>query len=318
MNIDKKLLYQGVLGLAIGDALGVPAEFKSRTQLQRNPITEFVGGGCWNQKPGTWSDDTSMTLATIDALNKHNWEVDDSTLYDIMENFRRWYIDGDYAAYRIRFDIGNTCEKAIRDWYRHILRGNDNFICTGVGNKAYGNGSLMRILPCMFLTLRNTIQISNLTHYDTSVNLCGECCELYIRFLKNLMKFDNKFEAFAVTFDETYDIFNVQESNLKNTSKIFNSTDETDFINLDETAINSSGYVVDTLEAAIWCFLNTDSYKECVLKAVNLGEDTDTVAAVAGGLAGVYYGIGGSNGIPREWVQQLRDETTLRRICFNN
>ena len=87
------------------------------------------------------------------------------------------------------------------------------------------------------------------------------------------------------------------------------------FLRLQESDIKSSGYVVHTLEAAIWCFMNTDSYKECVLKAVNLGDDTDTVAAVAGGLAGLYYGINETDGIPKDWIYKLRDKNTFDKIC---
>ena len=84
---------------------------------------------------------------------------------------------------------------------------------------------------------------------------------------------------------------------------------------LERTFVKSSGYVVDTLEAALWCFLNTETYRDCVLAAVNLGEDTDTVAAVAGGLAGIYYGVGGEAGIPESWIEQIARKDWIRKIC---
>ena len=302
--MDTRRLYDGVIGSAIGDALGVPAEFMSRSQLERRPVTDMKDGGVWEQPEGTWSDDTSMMLATIDALNKHEWDVTDECLADIMNNFLRWYLHGDYAACGKRFDIGNTCETAICNWHRHTLK-EDGFKFTGVQGKACGNGALMRILPCMFLPNETAVKISKLTH-DNSI--CSACSVLYLELIRYIIYNEvDKFEALRLLREEHKDTEYYAPL-------LFMRLSVEDFINLKPSNINSSGYVIDTLEAAVWCFMTTDNYKDCVLKAVNLGDDTDTVAAVAGGLAGVYYG---SDTIPKDWISKLRDIDKLKKIVFN-
>ena len=296
MEIDRQRLYEAVLGLAIGDALGVPAEFMHREVLKQNPITTMIGGGCWEVSPGTWSDDTAMTLATIDALNMADWNFSVLVPHIIMMNFEMWYRNDKFAALNHRFDIGNTCEKAIK----HYIKTGNIETC-GCGNGACGNGALMRILPTMFLGDMDALAISRLTHNNRTTDLASLA---YIRYAKEIMAGADKKEALEVVFN-TLNGAEEYEDMIKRLNK-----------NVDENRILSTGYVVDTLEAAIWCFLNTDNYKDCVLKAVNLGDDTDTVAAVAGGLAGIYYGINDDNGIPHNWIDRLNDHERLKSLCF--
>lgn len=302
---NKEKLYNAILGLAIADALGVPAEFKPRVELKENPITDMVSGGIWNQPAGTWSDDTAMTLATIDALNKNNWENTGSLLDDIMKNFMLWYYDSVFAANENRFDIGNTCRQAILNYEK-----NKNTNTCGLRGSNCGNGALMRILPTAFIetetNLNNlVVKISSLTHNN---DICNTASIIYISFVKLLLKHQDKDLAYAKLIEKLGNKVYLEEFERILTNR---------FKDCEEGYIKSTGYVVDTLEAAIWCFLNTDSYKECVLKAVNLGGDTDTVAAVAGGLSGIYYGINEKDGIPREWIKKLSDIETLESIVFN-
>lgn len=291
-------LYNAILGLAIGDALGVPAEFMGRQSLRITPVNRMMSGGIWGQPAGTWSDDTAMTLATLDAIKENNFVVNDKTLNDIMNNFLKWYKYGKYAVANHRFDIGNTCRKAI-DTYRN----NEDINNCGCSDaKSCGNGALMRIIPASIFDDDTVLKISRLTHNNKT---CDDCSLIYSKFL-NLLQVMNKEDAF--------------EELIKYVNKNTNTLDLyrlklKSFKDLDEIDIKSSGYAVHTLEAAIWCFLNTKSYRDCVLKAVNLGEDTDTVAAVAGGLAGIYYGINDIDGIPSEWIMQLRDKHSLDKIC---
>lgn len=295
-NIDRDKLYDGLLGLAIGDALGVPAEFMSRKHLNRKPITDMINGGCWDQPAGTWSDDTSMTLATIDALNKNDWIINKDTLIDIMINFVKWERHGKFAAHENRFDIGNTCLEAIDNFSVN----KNPYTCGVTGDKRCGNGALMRILPCIYIDSdMDILSISRLTHDNETCDLASLA---YIAYAKELVNGKDKYEALGVIKE----IIDKNPAYNKTLYKLFN--------NVSENEIYSTGYVVDTFEAAIWCVLNTDNYKDCVLKAVNLGDDTDTVAAIAGGLAGLYYG---KDKIPTEWVSTLRDIGTLKRICFN-
>ena len=293
----KENLYNALLGSAIGDALGVPAEFKSRYELKYKPITDMVDGGIWNQPAGTWSDDTAMSLATIDALFKNDFIVNDKTMHDIAGNFVDWYINGTYAALKNRFDIGNTCRSAIVEYIKH----GDAYNCGCKDEHACGNGALMRIIPATVLDEDAILKISRLTHDNIT---CDKCSLLYAKFINLLQTMDKK-EAFDKLTRYCLDIEVYSLCRLKHDS----------FLRLQESDIKSSGYVVHTLEAAIWCFMNTKSYKECVLKAVNLGDDTDTVAAVAGGLAGLYYGINEEDGIPKDWIYKLRDKNTFDKIC---
>ena len=165
-----------------------------------------------------------------------------------------------------------------------------------------GNGSLMRILPIAFyvkdLTLEEkyeiTSKVSSITHAHKISKL--SCC-IYIDFAINLINGLNKIEALKKTKQNINEFF----KNENYINKFYRILDD-NIYELDEVAIKSSGYVIDTLEASIWCFINGNSFEECVLKAVNLGNDTDTIGAITGGLAGLYYGF---INIPKKWVNTL-------------
>ncbi len=265
-----------VLGFAVGDALGVPFEFKKRDSFT---ASDMVGYGTHNQPEGTWSDDSSMLFATLDSILT-NKTID---LNDIMDRFVRWFDNGEYCPYDKCFDIGHTTLTSIGRY----KQGNDPIRCGGKGFNDNGNGSLMRILPIAFIehTVDDILNLSSLTH-SHEISLMS--CRLYIQLAENLMKGTKKEDAVAkltCCVDECENIPKIAD--------------------FPRDKIRSTGYVVDTFEAAVWCLMTTENYKDCVLKAVNLGDDTDTVAAVAGGLAGIYYGIGGENGIPEEWINKL-------------
>ncbi len=274
---NKEYLKSAMLGLAVADALGVPYEFRKRGTF------EFEGGmkgyGSHNQPAGTWSDDSSMVFATLDSFIR----CDKIDCDDIMERFVLWFEEKEYCPHGKRFDIGNTTVAA-------IIRYKNGYPATRCGGRSFtdnGNGSLMRILPIAFVEHKvdDILDLSSLTHAH-EISLMS--CRLYIQIAENLMNGMSKEEAIT---------------NLRC------CVDECEKIPLmkgyPEISIRSSGYVIDSFEAAVWCFVNTESFSECVAKAIELGEDTDTVAAIAGGLAGIYYGIGGENGIPEEWIDAL-------------
>lgn len=260
-----KTLKDAIYGLAVGDALGVPFEFRTRGLYE---ATGMQNGGLHNQPIGTWSDDTSMTLATCHSIKEKN-AID---IEDIRNKFLDWYQKGMYSPDQKVFDIGLTIQEALKTG---IVR-TDEY--------ANGNGSLMRILPLAFTkaTDEEIRQVSAITHgHDISKNACVE----YIHIARKLIE--------GQTLEEALKDATIVSVELKNKK---------------EEEIFSSGYVIHTFEAAIWCLLNTNNYKDAILKAVNLGEDTDTVAAVAGGLAGIIYGI---DEIPKEWVQKLREKEII-------
>jgi len=273
---NTEYLKSAMLGLIVADALGVPFEFKERDTFT---VTGMIGSGTHNQPAGTWSDDSSMALATLDSFietSKIDYE-------DIMGRFVSWFDNSSYCPHGECFDIGHTTLTAIgryKNGYAAVQ-------CGGRGFRDNGNGSLMRILPIAFVehNVDNILDLSALTH-GHSISMM--CCRLYVQLAENLMVGMTKEDAvkhLTCCIDECEKIPHMKD--------------------YPREKIRSSGYVVDSFEAAVWSFVNSESYSDCVIKAVELGEDTDTVAAIAGGLAGIYYGIGGEKGIPEAWIDTL-------------
>lgn len=284
--------YDGIMGLAVGDALGVPVEFKKRDTYH---VNEMIGFGTHRQPVGTWSDDTSMALATLESIGRRP-AIDYS---DIMMNFADWYFRGRFTARGSVFDVGGTTRRAIQ----RFRRGVKPLECGDLGEHN-GNGSLMRILPVVFVphSFKDVINVSKLTHaHDISIF----ACLIYVATVEELLTGIEKKQAVQNGLNKIEHALYipVEYASLR-------------FIeSFSRDAIKSTGYVVDTLEAALWCFLITASYQDCVLTAVNLGDDTDTVAAVAGGLAGVYYGCGGEKGIPEKWIDKIARKEWIQELC---
>lgn len=280
--------YDAIMGLVVGDALGVPFEFKVRDTFK---ATKMTGYGTYNQPAGTWSDDSSMTLATIDSLCKSG-KLD---FNDIMHNFYKWLFEGEFTPYGHTFDFGHTTKNAIM---RYKLDNVEPLNCGGFSIMDNGNGSLMRILPMAFI-IHATPDIYNLSSLTHAHEISLFACRYYVKVAKNLIQ--GKDKHLAIT-DVDY-VIPEEFKRIRMIKKI------------SRNGIKSTGYVVDTLEAALWCLIHTESYKECVLTAVNLGGDTDTIAAVAGGLAGIYYGVGGEHGIPEEWISKIAKKEWIKDLC---
>lgn len=258
---QKPTLRDCIYGLAVGDALGVPYEFRPRGSFE---CTDMTGYGTHGQPAGTWSDDTSMTLATCDSIR----ELGCIDTEDMRDKFVSWITNDEYTIDGV-FDYGGTTARALR-----CGKG-------GSGERDNGNGSLMRIAPLAFTdaTDEEICEVSAITHaHRTST----ESCVTFIELLRSAM--NGALPEWALQLKG----IPVQD-------------------------IKSGGFVRDTLKAATWCFVNTDSYEDCVLAAVNLGDDTDTTAAVAGALAGTAYGI---DAIPREWVDILRGKELIESCLF--
>lgn len=307
-GINRNKIRGAVLGHITGDALGVPAEFRSREELRHTPVTDMKGFGTHHQPAGTWSDDSSMVLATMEWFSETNTDVSDYSA--LMEKFGNWLLYGDYTPHGEVFDCGVSTSRAIMNYGK----GMEPLQCGGKTEWENGNGSLMRILPAaiwyqehlrsMDPAVVNTIyNLSSLTHGHMRSKIG---CLLYAKIIADLLA------------DTVVDKLKALETSLHSCKRLLDASNDVGifaeekyyhrlwnlnyFQELKEEQIKSSGYVVDTLEAAIWCFLNTENYKDCVLKAVNMGDDTDTVAAVAGGLAGAFYG---AKAIPKEWIEIL-------------
>lgn len=289
--------YNGIIGLVVGDALGVPVEFKKRDTFT---VTDMTGYGTYNQPPGTWSDDSSLTLATVESMANMG-KIDPA---DIMQNFFYWLHDGMFTPYRKVFDVGGGTRRAIT----RFSNGIDATKCGGKTRMDNGNGALMRILPVAMLPDSTEQEILSVAHLTHAHFISDFACLLYVAIVKNLMNGMGKEEAVSGGIEKFKD-------KIENISMLAEYKRLPNIQTLQREEIKSSGYVVDTLEAAIWCFLNTNTYRDCVLAAVNLGEDTDTVAAVAGGLAGILYGCGGESGIPKEWISQIAQRGWIKALC---
>ena len=252
-------LRDAVYGAAVGDALGVPYEFKARGSFECTGMVGFTGFHF--QPTGTWSDDTALLLATSASIKAKGGRVD---IADIRLNFEDWYYDGEFAIDKNVFDVGNSTAGAITE---------------GIGRSGVnsnGNGSLMRIAPLAYTDASDDVirEVSAITHAH---EISCEACVQFVHILRN--------PALA------------QEVELPS------SIDQ----------VKSSGFVKHTFEAAIWCFTHTSNYRDCVLMAVNMGDDTDTTACVAGALAGEVYGY---DAIPAEWLEVLRGKDIIERCLF--
>lgn len=299
-----------VYGHAIADALGVPVEFKSRHELKVQPVQDMMGYGTHHVPAGTWSDDTSMAIATLDSLSKGvNYN-------DIMLRFESWKVNAAYTATNEVFDMGISTNTAISKFQKGI----SILECGCDGEHDNGNGSLMRIYPAALywsypkadddsreVLDKFVFELSGLTHSHLRSQLG---CGIYTYVLLHLLNKKTKRSVLDGLYDAQMHFSKVAEysAEMEHYKRLF----DVDFAKTPEELINSSGYVVHSLEAAIWCLLTTDSYSNCVLKAVNLGSDTDTVAAIAGGLAGCLYGI---EGIPERWINTLLRRDFIDDIC---
>ena len=304
----KNKIESGLFGLAIGDALGVPVEFKSREKLKQDPVVDMMGFMSWNQPPGTFSDDSSLAFCTAESLCK-GYDIEDMAL-----TFVKWMQEGYWGAHNKVFDIGGTTKHSLARVVKgESARNSGNFF-----EEDNGNGSLMRILPLVFyLQKENDIEViykkvkevSSITHAHFR---SGFACFIYVVYCLEILKDKDKFEAYKemqnvlskFLEDKKYNPVEIQ---------LFEKLLKNDIWTYPENEIRASGYVLHSLEASFWCFLNSDSYEETVLKAVNLGEDTDTTGAIAGGLAGIYYGI---ENIPEKWIDNLARSNDIEDLAY--
>ncbi len=263
-------LKDAIYGLAIGDALGVPYEFMPRGSFK---ACGMDGYGTHNMPAGTFSDDTSLALATCDSI-KQCKQIN----IDYMRScFKEWYIHGKYAIDGEVFDVGNATAKAIEKGY-------------GLNSEySNGNGSLMRIIPLAFIDNITDDEIEAVSAITHAHEVSKSICVSYVRLAIDLIN--------GLSISKT----------IKKLPKEYQVT------NLPLEEINSSGYVVDTFRASLWTLANTNTFEECVLKAVNMGDDTDTTAAVTGALAGIVYGF---EAIPKEWIYTLRGKDIIENCLF--
>ncbi len=306
-------VYDALLGVAIGDALGVPVEFKSRDYLRENPVSTMLGYGTYNQPTGTWSDDSSLTFCLAECL------IEGYDLQRIAQSFIDWKYKAKWTAHGDVFDIGVTTSSSIALLGEYIRSGRADKLsglCKLGNERTNGNGSLMRIMPLLFYIKGKDVkeqfdfiwEISALTHYHIRAAIA---CFIYLKVAEEILLGSDKHAAYLKSCKLVKQLF--ETSFLpQNERTHFERVLSGKIHQYPEESIESGGYVMHSLEASLWCFLSEDDYESAVLKAVNLGEDTDTTAAITGGLAGLYYGV---KSIPTAWISQLAKLSHIKKLC---
>jgi ADP-ribosyl-[dinitrogen reductase] hydrolase len=285
--------YRGaLLGLAVGDALGTTLEFKAPGTFK--PITDIVGGGPFGLEPGQWTDDTSMALCLAESLiEKRGFDPKDQ-----MDRYCRWWKEGYLSSTGTCFDIGITVRTALA----YYLRTGEPF-AGSTDMFTAGNGSLMRLAPVPLafrrnfeLAIHNAGESSRTTHAaPTTVDGCRYFAGLLLGALEGRSKEELLSSFFYPATDREYW---KRRSLSPEIAEIANGS----FKQKGPPEIIGTGFVVSSLEAALWAFHRSDSFREGALRAVNLGADADTTGAIYGQLAGAFYGV---NGIPQAWIERL-------------
>lgn len=287
--------YRGaLLGLACGDALGTTVEFKPRGTFE--PLTDIIGGGPFGLKAGQWTDDTSMALCLAESLIANqgmNFE-------DQLERYLGWWKHGDNSVTGHCFDIGNTVRSAIE---KYLRTGDPK---SGPSDTmSAGNGSIMRLAPVpLFLanrerkTIMENCELSSMTTHRAPEALWA--CRYFGLLISNALRAKGKEDIFrhGQTLDQPL-------------PRIRTIVDRC-YLEKSRFDIRGTGYVVDSLEAALWAFETTSSFEEGALEAVNLGDDTDTTGAVFGQIAGAFYG---EKGIPKSWLKILAWRERITRLA---
>ena len=310
--MTENIWLNGIMGVVIGDALGCPVQFESREQVAKHPITGMRGYGTFNLPEGSWTDDSSLTIALLESIRRRK-EIDPD---DIMENFMKWLYDGEFTPYGKAYDIGFGTKRAI-DRYKRKRKWKK---CGGDDERNNGNGSLMRIIPaCIYcsemrFSEQDAIEIihnvGSLTQAHIRSNIaCGMYYFMVDQIIKNDGGLQTRMQEGLARGFSFYESYLADKENLHYYDRL---RDLDSFARTPENQIRSSGYVVDTLEAVVWSLINTDAFDQALLKAVNLGDDTDTVGAIAGGLAGLYYGY---DQIPKEWLSAIKRREWIEEMC---
>lgn len=296
MTITREDQYKGcLLGLAVGDAVGTTVEFSRPGTFK--PVSDMVGGGPFNLKPGQWTDDTSMALCLAQSLI----ECKGFDARDQMDRYVCWWRGGYMSSTGTCFDIGSTTSAALSKYQRsgEPFAGSTNL-------RSAGNGSLMRLAPVPMFYANNICSMAEQMSGESSRTTHGaeeavDACRLYGVMISK-----------ALT-DRGKNVILQAPPHLNSYCATIQAVAEGSYKRKNPPDIVGSGYVVQSLEAALWAFYRSDNFKDGCLMAVNLGNDADTTAAIYGQLAGAYYGV---NGIPAEWLAKLHAKGTISDMAI--
>ena len=283
-----------LLGLAIGDALGAPIEFSSPGTFE--PVTDYRAGGPHGLNAGEWTDDTAMALALAESIAEAGWDLDDQA-----RRYVRWWREGDYSVNGVCFDIGGTTARALARFERF-----GDAAASGIPDEsASGNGSIMRLAPVAIryaglypgdlAVLGRCAEESSLpTHASPQ---CRSACRYLALLLSGLIQGEGRETVLAPQWPALVELRRIEPLHPA-VAKVADGS----FRGKEPAEIRGSGYVVESLEAALWAFQQSRDFAEAVLAAVNLGDDADTTGAVCGQLAGACWG---GRGIPDGWLANL-------------
>ena len=283
-----------LLGMAVGDALGAAVEFQPPGTFE--PVTGYRAGGPHGLEPGEWTDDTSMALALADSIATTGWDLDDQA-----RRYVAWWTKGEYSVNGRCFDIGNTVSSALAKFDQT----KDASTSASTSERASGNGSIMRLAPVPIRFLDHfPDQLEKLASLAVESSLpthaspqCLSACRYMAIVLAGLMQGMDRDDVLSANWEPL--------QRLRASEPLYHEVDAVaagSFRELQPPAIQGNGYVVKSLEAALWAFHDAQDFRQAVLKAVNLGDDADTTGAVCGQFAGAYWG---ENRVPKEWLDGL-------------
>lgn len=293
-----------LIGLAIGDAVGATLEFQYRDM--HPPVEDMVGGGVHDLKPGQWTDDTSMALCLGYSLKEKGFDVEDQ-----LDRYLKWYEKGYCSSKNHCFDIGITTKFALINYKR------THDTIAEYSTHSAGNGALMRLAPIPIYyncpeydleSIKDLLDKTRLSSMATHNNEISEdACAYFSLLLNRTFNGLNKEQIIDLP-EDMISILDFHSEEIKqiaiDKSFLFQHRDE----------IKSSGFVIHSLNAALWAFYTTDNFKDAILKATNLADDSDTVAAICGMIAGAYYGL---DGIPEEWIKKLHKQEDIKKLAAN-
>ncbi|MEM9984030.1 MAG: ADP-ribosylglycohydrolase family protein [Bacteroidota bacterium] len=301
-HFEKDLL----LGLAVGDALGLPVEYTVREDLEIFPVTGMKGYGTHQQAPGTWSDNSGLSFCLSESI-AHGYDPE-----DLARRMLAWLEEGYWTPHGKAFDVASSVKKA-------LMRFKEGVHPSQAGGQAQhhsGNGSLTRVLPLIFHTQNLSLEerwkvvseVSSITHGHLRPIFS---CFILTEVARGLIEEATAPEAYVSGIAQAKEMANALEMNPAEL-RLFERILDGRLADRARFQIHSSGYVLHSLEAALWSWLTTDSYESAVLTAVNLGADTDSVASICGGLAGLTYGY---REIPMDWLSQLARKAEIMQLA---
>lgn len=301
------LLFQSLTAVALGDALGLPIQFEKRENLLENPVDTMKPSAAFNLPQGTWSDDTSLSIASLLSLAMG------FNLHDLMTRYSQWYHFGEYTPFGKSFGVGKTTAEAIS----RFDKGTPPEKCGGIGEMDNGNGALMRMMPLAFFILTDhqnyqfndevaqTIhEYTETTHrHPRSLVASGILTNVIIRIIQNPNKY-----AMLRAVNEALDYYKGKDAFAAQTP-YFKQLGDASFLRQPSANIQASPYVVDTLNTSFWCLMNSEQYFVAVKRAVNFGSDADTIGSITSMLASLLYA---PVTFPVNWLRDLKGRDQIR------